>query len=55
MKKTTTLLTAAGLLFLAGCKTEVMKDRKYTGTPKDDPAPAQVAPMDPAEKTQSIW
>ena len=50
MKKTTTLLTAAGLLFLAGCKTEVMKDRKYTGIPKDDPAPVQVAPMDPPEK-----
>ena len=45
MKKTTTLLTAAGLLFLAGCKTEVMKDRKYTGNPQEDPAPVQVAPM----------
>lgn len=50
MKKTTTLLTAAGLLFLAGCKTEVMKDREYTGNPQEDPTSAQVAPMAPTEK-----
>ena len=37
MNKTTTLLVAAGMLFLAGCKTEIMKDRTYN-PPVDDPA-----------------
>ena len=44
-KTTTTLLTAAGLLLLAGCKTEVMKNRRYQGDPpQNDPAMKQSAP-----------
>ena len=44
-KTTTTLLTAAGLLLLAGCKTEVMKHRRYHGDPpQNDPAMKQSAP-----------
>ena len=44
-KTTTTLLTAAGLLLLAGCKTEVMKHRRYQGDPpQNDPAMKQSAP-----------
>lgn len=51
-KVTVTLLTAAGLLALAGCKSEVMQDRTYA-EPQNDPgshaaAPAARQPMPPA-------
>ena len=51
-KVTVTLLTAAGLLALAGCKSEVMQDRTYA-EPQNDPssrtaAPAARQPMAPA-------
>ena len=39
MNKTTTLLVAAGMIFLAGCKTEIMKERRYVNEPPaEDPA-----------------
>ena len=50
-KVTVTLLTAAGLLALAGCKSEVMQDRSYQpAEPQNDPgyrtaAPASRQPM----------
>ena len=48
-KTTTTLLTAAGLIFLAGCKTEVMRDRPFKEGPQEDPVVQQ--PMQrPVEK-----
>lgn len=48
MNKTTTLLTAAGLLFLAGCKTEVMNNRRYQGgPPAEDPVLKQNVPAAP--------
>ena len=38
MNKTTTLLVAAGMIFLAGCRTEVMDGRRYKNEPPaDDP------------------
>ena len=53
-KTTTTLLTAAGLLLLAGCKTEVMKNRRYQGDPpQNDPAVKQSAPAAPVEEMKS--
>lgn len=48
-KTTTTLLTAAGLIFLAGCKTEVMGDRRYKDVPQEDPV-AQQPMQRPVEK-----
>ena len=44
-KVTVTLLTAAGLLALAGCKSEVMQDRTYKpAEPQNDPAYRTAAP-----------
>ena len=41
-KTTTTMLMAAGLIVLAGCKTEVMRDRHFQGDPpQDDPVMRQ--------------
>ena len=41
-KTTTTMLMAAGLIVLAGCKTEVMRDRHFQGgPPQDDPVMRQ--------------
>ena len=50
-KTTTTMLMAAGLMFLAGCKTEVMRDRHFPGgSPQDDPEMRQGAqPMRPMD------
>ena len=45
------MLMAAGLMFLAGCKTEVMRDRHFPGgSPQDDPEMRQGAqPMRPMD------
>jgi len=56
-KATVTLLTAAGLLALAGCKSEVMQDRSYEpAEPQNDPDVRTTAPMSrrqPARQAQA--
>lgn len=55
-KTTTTMLMAAGLIVLAGCKTEVMRDRHFQGDPpQDDPVMRQAQqPPRPMENGSKI-